>query len=186
MSMDYKDLVDNYKGMGEEEEWDCNRIVALESNLAHQVHAILNDDRFSMPSGGSGSSLVKRRVRDITPKNPAQFQFTVDTLESAHRDQKVTAKYLLAAIRWYVMEAHKASHKTDTQRSAINQWRTPDWADMLKYDPVAQKVVSQGITKGAAKAQKYKAIDHSQLLEQVAHELQFEGSCKLLGNMSSP
>jgi hypothetical protein len=57
---------------------------------------------------------------------------------------------------------------------------------MLKYDPVTQKVVSQGITKGAANAQKYIIIDHGQLLEQVARELQFEGSCKLLGNMSSP
>jgi hypothetical protein len=67
-----------------------------------------------MPRGGSGSSFVEGRVRDITPENPAQFQFAVDALKSAYRDQKVTAKYLLAAIRWYVMEAHKASHKTDT------------------------------------------------------------------------
>jgi hypothetical protein len=185
MSMDYEDLVDDYEGMSEEEEWDRNRIAAPESNLACQVHAILNDERFSMPSGGSGSSFVEGRIRDITPENPAQFQFAVDALESTHRDQKVTAKYLLAAIRRYVTEAHKASHKTDTQQSAISQWRTPDWADMLKYDPVMQKVVSQGITKGAAKAQKHKAIDHGQLLEQVARELQFEGSRELLGNMSS-
>jgi hypothetical protein len=185
MSMDYEDLVDNYEGMSEEE-WDRNRIAALESNLARQVHTILNDERFSMPSGGSGSSFVEGRVRDITPENPAQFQFAVNALESAHRDQKVTAKYLLTAIRRYVTEAHKASHKTDTQRSAISQWRTPDWANMLKYDPVTQKVVSQGVTKGAAKAQKHKAIDHGQLLEQVTRKLQFEGSRELLGNMSSP
>jgi hypothetical protein len=57
---------------------------------------------------------------------------------------------------------------------------------MLKYNPVTQKVIFQGITKGAVKAQKYKAIDHSQLLEQVTRELQFEGSHELLGNMSSP
>jgi hypothetical protein len=172
--------------MSEEEEWDGNKIAATESNLAHQVHGILNDECFSMPSGGSGSSFVKGRIRVITSENPAQFQFAVDALESAHRDQNVTAKYLLTTIHQYVTEAHKASHKTDTQRSAISQWCTPDWADMLKYDPVTQKVVSQGITKGAAKAQKYKAIDHGQLLEQIACELQFEGSHKLLGNMSSP
>jgi hypothetical protein len=55
------DLVDNYEGMSEEEEWDHNKIVAPESNLACQVHAILNDKCFSMPSGGSESSVVKGR-----------------------------------------------------------------------------------------------------------------------------
>jgi hypothetical protein len=87
MSMDYEDLVDDYEGMSEEEEWDHNRIAAPESNLARQVHAILNDERFSMPNGGSGSSFVEGRVRDITPENPAQFQFAVDALESAQRPE---------------------------------------------------------------------------------------------------
>ena len=42
---------------------------------------------------------------------------------------------------------------------------------MMKYDPVTQKVISQGITKGAAKAQKHKAIDQGQMLEQVTRKL---------------
>ena len=115
MSMNYDDLVDDYKGMSEEEEWDSNKIAAPESNLACQVHAILANECFSVPSGGSGSSFVEGRVREITPENPAQFQFAVDALESAHKDQKVTAKYLLTTIHRYMTEAHKASHKTDTQ-----------------------------------------------------------------------
>jgi hypothetical protein len=33
------------------------------------------------------------------------------------------------------------------QKSVIDQWRVPDWAEAMKYDHIAQVVVSFGMTK---------------------------------------
>jgi hypothetical protein len=85
--------------------------------------------------------------------------------------------------------------KTDLQKSVIDQWRVPDWAEAVKYDHVAQAVVSTGMTKMDHINQKVSghsvqgSAEHAQLRLNLAKQLGLMVTGNphpCLGNLSSP
>jgi hypothetical protein len=97
--------------------------------------------------GPAGSNSVEGRVPDICPASNAEFQLALRTLEQAHAKNNVYKNNLLLSIQQYISTCHKAEHKSNVQCLAINQWRVPDWAKKIKYDPNTGTVKLTGYTK---------------------------------------
>ena len=85
--------------------------------------------------------------------------------------------------------------KTDLQKSVIDQWRVPNWAEAMKYDHVAQVVVSTGMTKMDRINQKVSgcsvqgSAEHARLQLDLAKQLGLIIAGKphpCMGNLSSP
>ena len=119
---------------------------ARESLVHHQVTAVLSGTSLSVPNG-SGSTFVEGRVMDIYPKTMAEFRLMRSALEQAHSENNPNTNDLLQIVRQYIGLCHKSTCKTDLQKSVIDQWRVPNWAEAMKYNHVAQVVVSTGMTK---------------------------------------
>ena len=119
---------------------------ARESLVFHQVTAVLSGTSLTIPNG-SGSTFVEGRVMEIFPKTMAKFRLMRSALEQAHSENNPNTNDLLKIVRRYIGLCHKSPCKTDLQKSVIDQWRVPNWAKAMKYDHVAQVVVSTGMTK---------------------------------------
>ena len=68
-------------------------------------------------------------------------------LEQAHSKNNPNTNDLLQIVHRHIGLCHKSPCKTDLQKSVIDKWRVPNWAEAVKYDHVAQAVVSTGMTK---------------------------------------
>jgi len=77
----------------------------------------------------------------------AEFRLLRSALEQAHSENNPNMNDLLQIIRQFIGACHKSTHKTDLQKSVIDQWWVPDWAEAVQYDHTAQTVVSTGMTK---------------------------------------
>ena len=119
---------------------------ARESLVHRQVTAVLSGTSLSIPNG-SGSAFVEGRVMDIYPKTMAEFRLMRSALEQVHSKNNPNTNDLLQIVHQYIGLCHKSMCKTDLQKSVIDQWRVPNWAEAVKYDHVAQAVVSTGMTK---------------------------------------
>jgi hypothetical protein len=118
---------------------------ARESLVFRQVTAVLSGTSLTIPNG-SGSTFVEGRVMEIFPKTMAKFRLMRSALEQAHSKNNPNTNDLLKIVRRYIGLCHKSPCKTDLQKSVIDQWRVPNWAKAMKYDHVAQAVVSTGMT----------------------------------------
>ena len=167
---------------------------ARESLIFRQVTAVLSGTSLSVPNG-SGSTFVEGRVMDIFPKTMAEFRLMYSTLEQVHSENNPNMNDLLQIIHRYVGLCHKSTCKTDLQKSVIDQWRVPDWAEAVKYNHIAQAVVSTGMTKMDRINQKVSghsvqgSAEHAQLQLDLAKQLGLMVTGKPhphLGNLSSP
>jgi hypothetical protein len=68
-------------------------------------------------------------------------------LKQVHSENNPNTNDLLQIVHRYIGLCHKSTRKTDLQKSVIDQWRVPNWAEAVKYDHVAQVIVSTGMTK---------------------------------------
>jgi hypothetical protein len=114
---------------------------ARESLVFRQVTAVLSGTSLTVPNG-SGSAFVEGRVMEIFPKTMAEFRLMQSALEQAHSENNPNMNDLLQIVCRYIGLCHKSTCKTDLQKSVIHQWRVPNWAEAVKYDHVAQAVVS--------------------------------------------
>src|SRR5882724_1490221 len=116
------------------------------------------------------------------------------TQEQAHAKNNVYKNNLLSLIRQYISACHKAERKSNVQRSAINQWRVPNWAEKIKYDPNTGMVKLVGYTKEEERNRKIKdkkdmPSKQALLLLSVSNHLGLTTNGKpdpRLGNISSP
>jgi hypothetical protein len=165
---------------------------APDSVCANQVRAILAGTPYSHPSR-SGGAFVQGRMAEVTPTNEAQFIFAREALEAAHREQNTHKTDLLNAIRRYVTKCHAtpASQRTEVQKAALLQWRLPDWASVMVFDPNTNTMVHGGATKEElrnAKANR-KTVDHQKLYLQVSDRLGLTVNGvpdSRIGNINSP
>jgi hypothetical protein len=119
------------------------------SKMAELVSAILNGNVPTHTVGPSGSNSVEGRVPDLHPALNAEFQLTLHALEQAHAESNVHKGNLLLSIRQYISACHRTNTASwmTVQRSSLNQWRAPSWAEKLKYDPGTGMVKPMGVTK---------------------------------------
>ncbi|KIM88695.1 hypothetical protein PILCRDRAFT_2889 [Piloderma croceum F 1598] len=122
---------------------------AVDSPTGRLVVAILNGTVPTCAVGPSGSNSVEGRVPDLCPALNAEFQVTLHALEQAHAERNVHKGNLLLLIRQYISNCHRTdtASRTTVQRSSLNQWRAPSWAEKLKYDPETGTVKPMGVTK---------------------------------------
>jgi len=120
---------------------------AMDSACARLVVAILNGTIPTHTVGPTGSNSVEGRVPDICPASNAEFQLAMHMLEQAHAEGNVYKYNLLLLIQQYISACHKAECKSNIQCSVINQWRVPDWAEKIKYDPNTGTVKLASYTK---------------------------------------
>src|SRR5258705_237694 len=167
---------------------------ATDSACARLVVAIL---KWTVPThsiGPAGSNSVEGRVPDIRPASNAEFQLALRALEQAHAENNVYKNNLLLSIWQYISTCHKAERKSNVQRSVINQWKVPDWAEKIKYDPNTGMVKLAGYTKEEERNWKIKdekdmPSKQALLLLSVSNYLGLTTNGKpdpQLGNISSP
>jgi hypothetical protein len=167
---------------------------ARESLIFCQVTAVLSGT-FLMVPNTLGSAFVKGRVMDIHPQTMAKFRLLCSALEQVHSKNNPNMNDLLQIICRYIGSCHKSMHKTDLQKSVIDQWRVPDWAEAVQYEHTAQVVVSTGMTKMDCINQKVSgrsvqgSTEHARLQLDLAKQLGLVIAGKphpCLGNLSSP
>jgi hypothetical protein len=167
---------------------------ARESLVFRQVTAVLSGTSLTVPNG-SGSAFVEGRVMEIYPKTMAKFRLMCSALEQSHSENNPNTNNLLQIVRQYIGLCHKSVCKTDLQKSVIDQWRVPNWAEAMKYDHVAQVVVSTGMTKMDRINQKVSgrsiqgSAEHAHLQLNLAKQLGLIVVGKPhphMGNLSSP
>jgi hypothetical protein len=156
--------------------------------------AVLSGTSLTVPNA-SGSAFVEGRVMDINPRNMAEFRLLRSALEQAHNENNPYTNDLLQVIRRFIGACHKSTRKTDLQKSVIDQWRVPEWAEAVRYDHTAQTVVSTGKTKMDLINQKISgrsiqgSAEHARLQFDLAKQLGLVMAGKPhlhLGNLSSP
>jgi hypothetical protein len=108
--------------------------------------ALLSGTSLTVPNA-SGSTFVEGRVADIHPQNIAEFSMLCAALEDVHKHSNAHTEDLLI-LCWLVTRCHRAPKKTDLQKSIIERWRAPEWAEALRYDPYTETIISTGMTKG--------------------------------------
>ena len=132
---------------------------------------------------------------EIFPKTMAEFRLMRSALEQAHSENNPNTNDLLQIVHRYIGLCHKSLWKTDFQKSVIDQWRVPNWAKAVKYDHVAQAVVSTGMTKMDRINQKvsgrsvHGSAEHARLQLDLAKQLGLIVAGKPhphMGNLSSP
>jgi hypothetical protein len=167
---------------------------ARESLIFHQVTAVLSGTSLTVPNG-SGSAFVEGRVMEIFPKTMAEFRLMRSALKQAHSKNNPNTNDLLQIIRRYIGLCHKTACKTDLQKSVIDQWRVPNWAEAVKYNHVAQLVISTGMTEMDHINQKVSgrsiqgSAEHARLQLDLAKQLGLIVAGKphpCMGNLSSP
>ncbi|KIM72368.1 hypothetical protein PILCRDRAFT_16191 [Piloderma croceum F 1598] len=121
----------------------------IDSTTGRLIVTILNGTVPTCAIGPSGSNSVEGRVPDLHPASNAEFQLTLCALEQAHAERNVHKGSLLLSIWQYISNCHRTNtaSRTTVQRSSLNQWRAPSWAEKLKYDPKTGTVKPMGVTK---------------------------------------
>jgi len=197
-TMDYDNALsyddDEYDTDYDPAEAEAAEAKAADSACARLVVAILNGTVPTHAVGPAGSNSVEGRVPDIRPASDAEFRLALRALEQAHAENNAYKNNLLSSIRQYVSACHKAEHKSNVQRSAISQWRVPDWAEKIKYDPNTGTVKLAGYTKEEERNRRIKdekdmPSKQSLLLLSVSNQLGLTTNGKpdpRLGNISSP
>ena len=138
---------------------------ATNSLVARQVHAILSGTPLVLPGGStSGGSLAAGRVTEIHPRTIAEFRLTRNALEPAYNEGNPNTNELLAVVRKYISNCHRAVAKSALQKAAIESWRVPDWAETVRYDPVSQAIVNTGLSKSEVRNQKVNRSAHGPVL----------------------
>ncbi|KIM82403.1 hypothetical protein PILCRDRAFT_7804 [Piloderma croceum F 1598] len=122
---------------------------AVDSPTGRLVVAILNGTVPTCAVGPSGSNSVEGRVPDLCPASNAEFQLALHALKQAHAERNVHKGNLLLSIQQYISNCHRTdtTSQMTVQRSSLNQWRAPSWAEKLKYDPKTGMVKPMGVTK---------------------------------------
>jgi len=120
---------------------------ALTSATGQLVSVILNGSVPTNTVGPSGSNSVERRVLEICPASMAEFHLTTRALEQAHAKDNAYKSNLLLLIRHYISMCHKVNPKMNVQHLSLNQWRAPEWAEKVKYDPQTGLVKPSSLTK---------------------------------------
>jgi hypothetical protein len=144
--------------------------------------------------GPSGSNSVEGRVPEIRPASMAEFHLATHALEQAHAEDNVYKSNLLSSIRHYISTCHKANPKTNVQRSSLNQWRAPEWAEKVKYDPQTGLMKPSGLTKEEDRNQRIQedrdsSTKQARLLLSISNRLGLTVNGvpdSQLGNISSP
>ncbi|KIM88524.1 hypothetical protein PILCRDRAFT_2752 [Piloderma croceum F 1598] len=153
--MDYKALLayddDKYGSDFDPTKNAAEEAKAVDSPTGRLVIAILNGTVPTRAVGPSGSNSVEGRVLDLHPALNAEFQLALRALEQAHAERNVHKGNLLLSIRQYISNCHRTdtASRTTIQRSSLNQWRAPNWAEKLKYDPETGTEEKDGPTKQA-------------------------------------
>ena len=119
---------------------------ARECLVIHQMTAVLSGTSLMVPNA-SGSTFVEGRVMDINPRNMAEFRLLRSALKRVHNENNPHTNDLLQIICRLIGACHKSTRKTDLQKSIINQWQVPKWAETVWYNHTAQTVVSTGKSK---------------------------------------
>jgi hypothetical protein len=174
----------------------ADKAKARDSLAYCQMTALLSGTSLSIPNA-SGSSFVEGRVVDIHLQNIAEFTMMCNALEDAHKHNNTHMEDLLQVLHRLVTRCHRAPKKTDLQKSVIERWRAPEWAEALQYDPHTKTIVSTGMTKGKLNNQRTtsgkklstKSIgstEHSQLQLKLARQLNLVVNGRPHARLSSP
>ena len=103
---------------------------ARECLVIHQMTAVLSGTSLMVPNA-SGSTFVEGRVMDINPRNMAEFRLLRSALKRVHNENNPHTNDLLQIICRLIGACHKSTRKTDLQKSIINQWQVPKWAETV-------------------------------------------------------
>ncbi|KIM75040.1 hypothetical protein PILCRDRAFT_13977 [Piloderma croceum F 1598] len=127
------------------------KAVALPT-MDYEVSLAYDDDKYGSdfyPTENAAEEAKAGRVLDLRPASNAEFQLALRALEQAHAERNVHKGNLLLAIWQYISNCHKTdtASRTTVQRSSLNQWRAPSWAEKLKYNPETGTVKPMGVTK---------------------------------------